>query len=155
MIRVRVSAPHRDHGLLGTYISHSVSPAMHNAAFRAVNLDAVYLPLAAADFADFKRFAEAVQLSGASVTAPFKVDAFETADECDPVSRRIQSVNTLRNDGRRWLGCNTDVAGFLSPLQSAMRLPGSRATVLGAGGAARSVSVALASAGVRVTRSRS
>ena len=139
------------YGLLGKPISHSVSPAMHNAAFRALSLDAVYLPLAAADFADFTQFANAVQLSGASVTAPFKVDAFENADECDPVSRRIQSVNTLRNEGSRWLGCNTDVAGFLSPLQSAMRLPGARATVLGAGGAARSVSVALASAGVRVT----
>ncbi len=147
----RIGARTAIYGVLGRPISHSVSPAMHNAAFRALNLDAVYLPLAAADFADFKRFADAVQLSGASVTAPFKVDAFETADECDPVSRRIQSVNTLRNEGRRWLGCNTDVDGFLSPLQSAMRLPGARATVLGAGGAARSVSVALASAGVRVT----
>ena len=54
-------------------------------------------------------FAEAAGLAGVSVTAPFKVDAFERADECDPVSRRIQSVNTLRRDGGRWLGCNTDV----------------------------------------------
>ena len=147
----RIGARTAIYGLLGKPISHSVSPAMHNAAFRATNLDAVYLPLAAADFADFMQFADAVQLSGASVTAPFKIDAFEHADECDPVSRRIRSVNTLRNEGSRWLGCNTDVTGFLSPLQSVMRLPGSRATVMGAGGAARSVSVALASAGVRVT----
>ena len=63
---------------------------MHNAAFRAAHLDAVYLPLAAADFDDFTTFAEAVGLRGASVTAPFKVNAFERADECDPVSRRIQ-----------------------------------------------------------------
>ena len=147
----RISARTAIYGVLGKPIAHSVSPAMHNASFRALDLDAVYLPLAAADFADFKRFADAVQLSGASLTAPFKVDAFETADECDAVSRRIRSVNTLRNEGGRWLGCNTDVAGFLSPLQSAMGLTGTRATVLGAGGAARSVSVALASAGLRVT----
>jgi 3-dehydroquinate dehydratase/shikimate dehydrogenase len=139
------------YGILGRPVSHSVSPAMHNAAFRAARLDAIYLPLAAADFEDFAAFAEAAGIAGASVTAPFKVDAFERADECDPVSRRIQSVNTLRREGARWLGFNTDVSGFLTPLQSAMKLPGLRATILGAGGAARSVSVALASAGAKVT----
>lgn len=147
----RIGARTAVYGLLGRPVSHSVSPAMHNAAFRAAHLDAVYLPIAAADYDDFTRFAVAADLAGVSVTAPFKVTAFESADECDPVSRRIQSVNTLRREGGRWLGCNTDVSGFLAPLASAMRLPGSRATVLGAGGAARSVSVALASAGVRVT----
>ncbi len=138
-------------GVLGRPISHSVSPAIHNAAFRAAHLDAVYLPLAASDFDDFLTFADAAGLAGASVTAPFKVNAFERADECDPVSRRIQSVNTLRREGSKWLGCNTDVTGFLTPLESTMRLPGVRATILGAGGAARSVSAALASAGVKVT----
>ena len=139
------------YGVLGRPVSHSVSPAMHNAAFRAAHLDAVYVPLAAADFADFEAFAEQANLAGVSVTAPFKVQAFERADECDAVSRRIQSVNTLRRENGKWLGCNTDVTGFLAPLESALRLPGLRATILGAGGAARSVSVALASAGVKVT----
>jgi 3-dehydroquinate dehydratase/shikimate dehydrogenase len=137
------------YGVLGRPVTHSVSPVMHNAAFRAAQLDAVYLPLAAASFDDFLTFANSAGLAGASVTAPFKVDAFETADECDAVSRRIQSVNTLRRDGTRWLGCNTDVTGFLAPLET-MRTRDMRAVILGAGGAARSVSVALASAGVRV-----
>jgi 3-dehydroquinate dehydratase/shikimate dehydrogenase len=139
------------YGVLGRPVTHSVSPSMHNAAFRAAHLDAVYLPLAAASFDDFVTFAEGISLAGVSVTAPFKVEAFECADECDPVSRRIQSVNTLRRTGGKWLGCNTDVAGFLAPLQAALRLQGTRATILGAGGAARSVAVALQSAGVRVT----
>jgi 3-dehydroquinate dehydratase/shikimate dehydrogenase len=139
------------YGVIGKPVSHSVSPAMHNAAFRAARMDAVYLPLAAADFGDFMEFAEAAGVAGASVTAPFKVDAFERADECDPVSRRVQSVNTLRREGARWLGYNTDVTGFLAPLKPVMQLPGTRATILGAGGAARSVSVALASSGVKVT----
>jgi 3-dehydroquinate dehydratase/shikimate dehydrogenase len=139
------------YGVLGKPVSHSVSPMMHNAAFRAANMDAVYLPLPAADFDDFIAFAHEVSLSGASVTAPFKVNAFELADECDPVSNRIQSLNTLRRDNGKWFGTNTDVTGFLSPLESAMHLRGARATILGAGGAARSVSVALASAGVRVS----
>ena len=139
------------YGVLGKPVTHSVSPAMHNAAFRAADVDAVYLPLAASDFEDFSAFAEEAGLAGVSVTAPFKVNAFERADECDAVSRRIQSVNTLRRQGNRWLGCNTDVTGFLAPLESAMQLRGRRATVLGAGGAARSVTVALASAGVKVS----
>jgi shikimate dehydrogenase len=111
------------------------------------------VPLAAADFEDFRSFAAAVGLEGVSVTAPFKVDAFELADECDPVSRRIQSVNTLRRRGTKWFGCNTDVAGFLHPLANETRIQGLRATVMGAGGAARSVAVALASAGAKVTLS--
>jgi 3-dehydroquinate dehydratase/shikimate dehydrogenase len=139
------------YGVVGKPVTHSVSPSMHNAAFRAANLDAVYLPLAAADYGDFIAFAAALNLAGASVTAPFKVPAFEQADECDPVSRRIQSVNTLRRVGTKWLGCNTDVAGFLSPLESAMKPAGKRATILGAGGAARSVAVALGAAGAKVT----
>jgi 3-dehydroquinate dehydratase/shikimate dehydrogenase len=152
----RIGARTEIYGLLGKPVTHSVSPVMHNAAFRVMHRDAVYLPLAAADFEDFLTFADAVGLKGASVTAPFKINAFERADECDPVANRIQSVNTLRREGPRWLGCNTDVAGFLAPLESSLRAAGSnwrgaRATILGAGGAARSVSVALASAGLRVT----
>ena len=147
----RIGARTAVYGVVGKPVSHSVSPAMHNAAFRSGHLDAVYLPLAASDFDDFLAFAGEAPIAGVSVTAPFKVNAFETADECDPVSRRIQSVNTLRRDGSRWLGCNTDVTGFLAPLESTLRVRGIRAAILGAGGAARSVSVALASAGVRVT----
>ena len=138
------------YGVLGKPVSHSVSPAMHNAAFRAAGIDAVYLPLAASDYDDFMRFADATSLAGASVTAPFKVTAFERADECDPVSRRIRSANTLRRSGSKWLGCNTDVAGFLAPLQSMPHLRGGRAVILGAGGSARSVSVALTSSGMNV-----
>ncbi len=138
-------------GVLGKPVSHSVSPAMHNAAFRATHRDAVYLPLGAADFDDFMTFARAAGLRGASVTAPFKVDAFERADECDAVGRRVQSVNTLRREGHRWLGCNTDVTGFLRPLDLPGHPNGVRATILGGGGAARSVSVALASIGMRAT----
>jgi 3-dehydroquinate dehydratase/shikimate dehydrogenase len=147
----RIGARTAVYGILGRPVTHSVSPVMHNAAFHAAHVDAVYLPLAAADFEDFITFADASGLAGASVTAPFKVNAFDLADECDPVSRRIQSVNTLRRDGVKWLGWNTDVTGFLAPLERAMRVRGARAAILGAGGAARSVSVALASAGMRVS----
>ncbi len=139
------------YGVVGRPVAHSLSPVLHNAAFRATRLDAVYLPLAAADFNDFRRFAEEMRLEGASVTAPFKADAFECAHESDPVARRVGAVNTLQRRGDHWIGCNTDVEGFLAPLAAAIPLRGARASVMGAGGSARAVCEALASAGARVT----
>jgi 3-dehydroquinate dehydratase/shikimate dehydrogenase len=139
------------YGVVGRPVLHSLSPAMHNAAFKAARLDAVYLPLAAADFSDFITFADALDVKGASVTAPYKVDAFDRAAESDVIGRRVQSVNTIRRVDGRWLACNTDVAGFLKPLQTKMTVEGRRATILGAGGAARAVSEALHTAGAHVS----
>jgi shikimate dehydrogenase len=110
----------------------------------------VYLPLAASDFDDFLTFADAFGLVGASVTAPYKLSAFDCARDVDVLSQRVQSVNTLRRTSQGWLGCNTDVAGFLAPLKG-LTLRNMRTTVLGAGGAARAVSVALASVGAKVS----
>jgi 3-dehydroquinate dehydratase/shikimate dehydrogenase len=138
------------YGLLGRPVSHSVSPAMHNAAFAATHQDAVYLPLPAASDEDFVGFARAIGLKGASITIPYKVAMFRHMDEVDSVARRIAAVNTLHVVDDRWIGGNTDAAGFLGPLQQ-RRLQDVRASVLGAGGAARGVAVALASAGARVT----
>jgi shikimate dehydrogenase len=126
---------------------------MHNAAFRAAQIDAVYVPLAASDFADFIAFADALSLEGASVTAPFKRDAFSVAAEADDISARIGAANTLRRCGPRWAARNTDVAGFMAPLLSRVTVAKMRATVLGAGGAARAVIDGLSSAGAQVTLS--
>ena len=140
------------YGVVGRPIMHSLSPAMHNAAFRSAGFDAVYLPLAAADYDDFLEFAEAMSVAGASVTAPFKLLAFERADESDAMSRRIQSANSLRRRDGRWAACNTDVPGFIAPLEAqGVSLRGMRATVLGAGGATRAVVEALLSAGAQVS----
>ena len=140
------------YGLAGSPIGHSVSPAMHNAAFAAERLDAVYLPLPATDAADFMRFAGAIGLQGASVTIPFKVSLFGHVSEVDEIARRIGAINTLRLSGDRWLGRNTDAQGFLEPLLArGVPLVGRRASILGAGGSARSVAVALATEGADVT----
>jgi 3-dehydroquinate dehydratase/shikimate dehydrogenase len=139
------------YGVIGRPVMHSVSPAIHNAAFAASGVDAVYLPLAAADFEDFLRFANDIGVRGASVTAPFKVDAFRAADEAEALGERIGSVNTLKRVGDRWLARTTDVEGFLTPLESRFSVKGQRATVLGAGGAARAVVEALREAGAHVS----
>jgi 3-dehydroquinate dehydratase/shikimate dehydrogenase len=140
------------YGLVGSPISHSVSPDMHNAAFRAARLDAVYIPLPAADPEDFVTFAKGIGLKGASVTIPFKVALFNHVDEAYAVARRIGAINTIRVIDGRWIGGNTDAAGFLQPLQERrVALHGMRTAILGAGGAARAVAAALAPGGAEVT----
>jgi shikimate dehydrogenase len=147
----RVTDATRVFGVVSTNALHSLSPVMHNAAFRASGLDAVYVPLQVDDFADFLEFAAALDIEGASITIPFKLDALRAATTVDAVGRAVGAVNTLRRHGHTWDATNTDVAGFLSPLDAAFGdLHGARASVLGAGGSARAVVVALREKGAVV-----
>jgi len=138
------------YGLVGLPVSHSVSPAMHNATFTATRLDGVYLPLPAVSADDFLTFGRALGVKGVSVTIPHKITLFERADEVDAVARRIGAINTIRVIDGRWVGGNTDVQGFLHPLVERVNLKGLKASILGSGGAARAVAVALSSSGCRV-----
>jgi len=159
-------------GVVSTNALHSLSPAMHNAAFAAAGIDAVYVPLRAADFDDFQVFATALGIEGASITIPFKRDALAAAASADPLTQQVGAANTLRRVRAQgpdpkahsptgterkarteWEATNTDVAGFLAPLEELVggTFEGLRAAVLGAGGAARAVVVALRSRGAHVT----
>jgi shikimate dehydrogenase len=82
---------------------------------------------------------------------PYKVALFERVDEAYSVARRVGAVNTIRAEGGRWVGDNTDASAFLQPLQDRLPMTRLRASILGAGGAARAVAVALASTGAAVT----
>ncbi len=140
------------YGLTGRPIGHSVSPAMHNAALAASALDAVYLPLPAADADDFAAFARRIGLRGASITIPFKVALMAHVDDLRDEARQIGAVNTVAVAGTRWVGGNTDAAGFLRPLKDrGVTLRGARTAIVGAGGAARAVAVALAGEGAHVS----
>jgi 3-dehydroquinate dehydratase/shikimate dehydrogenase len=134
------------YGIVGGSVAHSVSPAMHNASFRAMDIDAVYVPLPATSADDFVAFGRAIGMKGASVTIPHKVAMFDHIDEAYPTARRIGAINTVKVVGSRWVGGNTDAQGFLEPLHGRVDIKGLRVAVLGAGGAARAVAVALASA---------
>jgi 3-dehydroquinate dehydratase/shikimate dehydrogenase len=149
----RVGEVSRDaevYGLAANPVGHSVSPAMHNAAHRALGRDAVYIPLQADTAADLMAFADAFGLSGVSVTVPFKVDVLP---HCRPTTRasRAGAVNTLIREEGGWVGDNTDMDGLLAPLDGRMRLDAARVVVLGSGGAARAAAAALVDAGARVT----
>jgi 3-dehydroquinate dehydratase/shikimate dehydrogenase len=146
-----VTASTAVYGLVGHPVGHSLSPAMHNAAFAAAGLDAVYVPLDAASFDDFEAFARAFGVGGVSVTAPYKTDAFAAVANPTPEDRALAAVNTLRRAaGGGWDGRNTDVEGFLAPLADRV-LDARRVAVVGAGGAARAVVPALVSRGAAVT----
>ena len=138
-------------GVVGKPIAHSLSPVMHNAGFDAIGLNAVYLGFDARDAEDFVMFARATGLRGASITAPFKVSLMNHVDEVEPLAKRVGAINTLIVHDGRWIGANTDVNGFLTPLVNRIHLKKVRASVLGAGGAARAVAVALADQGAEVT----
>jgi 3-dehydroquinate dehydratase/shikimate dehydrogenase len=123
------------YAVVGRPIAHSVSPAMHNAAFSALAMNHVYVPVEIDTFEDFLKLAEALPIAGASVTAPFK-DAAAAATGRPGGAAALNTVR--RSPTGEWEGLNTDVDGFLAPLAD-IDLAGSRVSVLGAGGAARSV----------------
>jgi shikimate dehydrogenase len=149
----RVEPQTRIFGVVSTNAMHSLSPVMHNAAFEAAGIDAVYVPLRASDFDDFLSYAQSMGIEGASITIPFKLDALRTATRADAVTQSVGAANTLRREGGGFEATNTDVYGFLAPLDAVFgtRLQNARAAVLGAGGAARAVVAALRSRGVIVT----
>lgn len=146
----RVSASPAIYGVVGAPVMHSFSPQLHNAAFREEGIDAVYVPLEAADFADFESFARAFDVRGVSVTAPFKTAAREVATEVTDEARATGAANTLRRGADGWCAANTDIAGFLAPFEGES-LAGMAVAVIGRGGAARAVTYALERAGARVT----
>jgi 3-dehydroquinate dehydratase/shikimate dehydrogenase len=149
----RIGPETRVFGVVSTNAMYSLSPVMHNAAFEAAGIDAVYVPLRACDFEDFLAYAAAMGVEGASVTIPFKLDALKAANAADRLTQAVGAANTLRRDGNGWEATNTDVDGFLAPLDAVFgrRLSNARAAVLGAGGSARAVVAALRSRGVLVS----
>ena len=142
-------------GIIGDPVSHSRSPAVHNAAFRALGLDMVYVPLpvAAGDLGAAVQGIRALGMCGANVTVPYKGDVVPLVDWLDADARAADAVNTLVMDGGRLRGYNTDIAGVREAVLDAASVPleGSAALVFGAGGAARAVAVALARLGMDLT----
>ncbi len=135
--------------LIGQPVAHSLSPAMQNAALRAVGLDWRYelLETPRAELpAAIARLRQA-DCAGANVTIPHKENILPYLDDCAPRARQIGAVNTIVKHNDSLIGENTDGAGFIGALHAAQVEPrGMRAVTLGAGGAARAVCFALADA---------
>lgn len=143
-------------GIIGHPVEHSLSPAMHNAALTALGLDYVYVPFPVApEFLDqavagLRRLG----VGGFNVTIPHKSAIIPFLDELSPDADVCGAVNTVRREGDRFVGYNTDGIGLVASLQADLGLDpsGKSVVVLGAGGAARGALAALAAAGAeRIT----
>jgi len=134
-------------GVLGWPVAHSRSPAMHNAAFRALGLDWRYvkLPVSPELFAETVRALPGSGYGGVNVTIPHKQAALRLADVASPAAAAIGAANTLSFDTGSITADNTDAPGFLAALGRSPR--GERALVLGAGGSGRAMAWALRDAG--------
>ncbi|MDF2568503.1 MAG: aroE [Sporomusa sp.] len=139
---MNITAKTQKVGLLGWPLSHSLSPAMHNAAFMASKLDYVYLPLPSPPEALATAVAgiKALGFVGVNVTIPHKVTIMDYLDEIDVSAKLVGAVNTIVIKENRSIGYNTDASGYISSLRLAnVGIKGKKAVVIGAGGAARAV----------------
>lgn len=149
-----ISGATRVAGVIGDPVRHSLSPALHNAAFAACGLDWVFVAfeVRAGRGAEAIAAMRTLDLAGLSVTMPHKADVVDACDDVSPDAAALRSVNHVRVVGERVFGDSTDGAGFLRSLGDAdVAVAGSRVLLIGAGGAARAVAVALARAGANVT----
>jgi len=133
--------------IIGDPVDHSLSPAMHNAAFKALNLNCTYIAFRVAE----NELEAAIQslrktnIAGFNVTMPHKVAVMKFLDELDETCLKINAVNTVNNEDGKFKGYNTDMDGFIQPLKRRkINLAGKTALLMGAGGAARAVLTALA-----------
>ena len=132
---------------------HTRSPAMHNAAFEAMGIDARYLAFDVPPevLREAVVGARALGVRQLAVSLPHKQAVMEHVDEVEETARRIGAVNTITRDGERLVGANTDWIGAVRALERARSLEGAAAVVLGAGGSARAVVFGLLRRGATVT----
>ncbi|MFX1511926.1 MAG: shikimate dehydrogenase [Promethearchaeota archaeon] len=132
--------------LLGNPVSHSLSPRLHNIGFQTFGLNMIYLAvkIESNQLSSAVKSIRTLNIAGANITIPFKVQIIPYLDRIDPTARKVRAVNTIVNvEGALW-GYNTDFTGFLDTLQAYRFNPeDTRVLVLGAGGAASAVGWAL------------
>ncbi|HZZ86254.1 MAG TPA: shikimate dehydrogenase [Anaeromyxobacteraceae bacterium] len=147
-----ISARTALYGVVGWPVAHSRSPAMQNAAFAALGLDAAYvgLPVDPARVEEALRGAFALGFQGLNVTVPHKQEALAAALSADEVARAVGAANTLARAVEGWKAFNTDAPACDALLAAAGVKPGQRALLLGAGGAARAALWALKQRGLEV-----
>lgn len=133
------------YGILGYPLVHSLSPALYNAAFKALKKNAVYLKFEAARLDDFSEWTDRLRVCGLAVTLPYKEEVLPFLSEIDAQAQFIGAVNTLHREKKGWFGFNTDFYGLMKPLQRRrIHLRDAPVLLLGAGGAARAAAALLA-----------
>ncbi len=137
-------------GVIGDPIEHTMSPVMHNAAFKKLGLDYVYLafPVKQEELGQAIEGMRALNIRGLSITIPHKVTVSPFLDELDTLADKIGAINTIVNSNGVLKGYNTDATGFLQALlERGIEPKEKRVVILGAGGASRAISFTLAERG--------
>jgi shikimate dehydrogenase len=139
------------YGVMGNPVRHSLSPVIHNNAFKRMGLNAAYLAFEVEHLEDAIRGVRGLGLRGMSVTIPFKTRVIPFLDEIETVAEKIGAVNTIVNEGGRLVGHNTDWTSALESLEEEVHLKKKKVLLLGAGGAARAIAFGLKEKGCEVT----
>lgn len=141
-----MNADFKTYCIIGDPIDHSLSPAIHNAAFNTLGLNCSYIALRVQE-GQLKNSIDslrAINIGGFNVTMPHKVKVLNYVDRCDKTVQLVGAANTVDNEEGKFCAYNTDVAGFIRPLRERkISFNGIEVLILGAGGAARAVVVAL------------
>jgi shikimate dehydrogenase len=141
-----MNADFKTYCIIGDPINHSLSPAIHNAAFNTLGLNCSYIALRVQE-GQLKNSIDslrAINIGGFNVTMPHKVKVLNYVDRCDKTVQLVGAANTVNNEEGKFCAYNTDVAGFIRPLRERkISFNGIEVLILGAGGAARAVVVAL------------
>ncbi len=141
------------YGVIADPVAHSKSPLLHNRAFQARRLDAVYVPfrIASGQLGDWMKLASTLPVAGFSVTIPHKQRILRYLDVVEPIAKRIGAVNTVWRKAGKWRGTNTDAEGVIKPLSRQIRLAHAKVLIAGYGGGARAAAIALRDAGAQIT----
>ena len=147
----QVDAATKVYGVAGDPVSHSLSPAIMNAALRRENVNGVYLALHAKSLKDLIACVKDIPLHGLSITMPYKESILPYLDNTDPYTTKIGACNTVvRSQDGKLYGFNTDTSGVVRPLEQRITIADSRILVLGAGGAARAAVFGLKDRGAQI-----
>jgi len=134
------------YAVIGDPIDHSLSPNIHNAAFRHLKLDHTYIAykIPAGELSTGIEALKAIKIAGFNVTIPHKIEMMKFLDEMDTTCKVIGAVNTVLNEDGKLKGYNTDMIGFLDPIKKKnLTIKDSQVLLLGAGGAARAIVTAM------------
>ncbi len=139
------------YGVMGDPISHSLSPAMHNAAFEHIGYNGVYLAFPVKDVKSAIAGIRALNVKGVSVTIPHKIAVMEYLDEVDEHALKIGALNTIVNKDGHLYGYNSDCLGAINALLDKTEIKGKDVVIAGAGGAARAIAFGVLAEGGKLT----
>lgn len=138
-------------GLIGNPVEHSMSPDMQNASFKKLRLNYIYLAFKVENVGEAITGLKEIGAIGANITIPYKVEIIKYLDLIEETAKRIGAVNTVVNNNGLLKGYNTDIEGFLKPLEEKIRIKDKDIALVGAGGAARAIAYGLSQKGGKLT----